>query len=370
MGTPLRLPRQHLLRHLVLAVIAGVGFWLLTISVSPFHDFQIGEIALYAMAVAGLSVLTGVNGQISIGNGAFMAVGAYTFAWLQQHESLPLAVLLLAAVAAASVLGLIVGMPATRLRGPYLAGMTLVLALGLPQLGDKYSGIFGGDQGVPTNPLTPPGSIDPQRWLGWIQILTAIIAFVLLANLLQSRFGRSMRAVRDNEIAASLAGIHVGRTKVLTFVVSAAYAGLAGAFLALSTGIAIPGEFSLTLSIYLLAAMVLGGAGTLVGAWWGAIAVVYLPEWSTSLSSSLRFSSAVSANLALVIYGLVLIVVMTLAPTGIQGGVRWLGQRALALINTRLQPTSPGSRGKVGGLPNPYTNEQNLTTSESERTLP
>ncbi|MGH9028271.1 MAG: branched-chain amino acid ABC transporter permease, partial [Acidimicrobiales bacterium] len=161
-----------------------------------------------------------------------------------------------------------------------------------------------------------------------------IVVLVLLGNLLRSRFGRSFRAVRDDEIAASLAGVHVARTKVLAFAISAACAGLAGAFLALSTGVVNTGEFPLSLSIGILAGMVLGGAGTLTGAWWGAIALVYLPQWSTSLSNDFNLGSGVAAYLATIIYGVVLILVMLLAPSGIQGGLRRLRALSLAILGT------------------------------------
>ena len=145
---------------------------------------------------------------------------------------------------------------------------------------------------------------------------------MLLANLLASRFGRSFRAVRDDEIAASVAGIHVARTKVTAFVISAGCAGLAGAFLGLSTGVVNTGEFPLTLSIQLLAAMVLGGTGTLIGMVWGGVLLVYLPQWSTSLSGRFNLGSGANAYLATIIFGVVLIVVMIAAPSGIQGGLR------------------------------------------------
>lgn len=317
--------------------------------------------------IAGLSVLTGTNGQISLGHGAFMAVGAYCFAYLQLHQHLPLIVLFLASIAINALLGLVVGIPATRLKGPYLAGMTLILAVGIPQLADKYSGTFGGDQGLTTLPPTPPGSIDPQKWLAWMEIAGALLTMVLLANLLHSRFGRSMRAVRDNEIAASLAGVHVPRTKVLAFVISAGCAGLAGAFLGLSTGIVNTGEFTLSLSIYLLAGMVLGGAGTLAGAWWGGILLVFLPQWSTGLSKTFSLGSSASANLAVVFYGLVLIVVMMLAPGGIQGGIRWLIRRLFRPRHGRTsQPIPVAAGGGTPGEPESGT----LAISNPERTSP
>ncbi|HEY1989174.1 MAG TPA: branched-chain amino acid ABC transporter permease [Acidimicrobiales bacterium] len=338
-GVPwLRLPRQPLLRHLLFGAVAAVGFYLLTGSLSAFNNFRLGEIALYAIALAGLSLLTGTNGQISLGQGAFMAVGAYTLGVLMTHTSWPLAVDVLAAILLSGALGVVVGIPATRLKGPYLAGMTLILALALPRIADKYTAFFGGDQGLTVTAPTPPGTIDPQRWLTWIQLAGAIIVLILLANLLRSRFGRSFRAVRDDEIAAGLAGIHVARTKVLAFTVAASCAGLAGAFLGLSIGVVNTGEFSLTLSIYLLAGMVLGGAGSLVGAWWGAIVIVFMPGWSNSIANSFSLGSAVAANLSLVIFGLVLIVVIMAVPTGIQGGISWLAGRGLSLVRGGGQP--------------------------------
>ena len=323
-----RLPRQPLFRHLLLAGIGAGALFLLSLVLSPFNNYELGLIALYAIAIAGLSVLTGASGQISLGQGAFLAVGAYTFAELQTHTSLNLVIELLAAVAVSAAVGLVIAVPATRLRGPYLAGMTLILALALPFLSDQYSSFFGGDQGLSTIPPSPPGTIDPERWLAWIELLGALIVLVLLANLLASRFGRAFRAVRDDEVAAELAGIHVARTKVIAFVVAAGCAGVAGAFLALSTGVVNTGEFPVSLSIYILAGMVLGGAGTLMGAWWGAILIVYLPEdGSPSLANTFHLSHLASANLSVIIFGAILILVMLLAPAGIQGGVRWAFRR-------------------------------------------
>jgi len=333
----LRLPVQPMARHLLMAGGGALGFYLLTSALSPYDDFQIGEIALFAVALAGLSVLTGGNGQISLGHGALMAVGAYTIALEMTHTHINFVVELLVSIATATAVGVVVGIPATRLKGPYLAGMTLILAVGLPLLADKYSGTFGGDQGLTTTPPTAPGSVNPEEWLAWIEIIGALVTLVLLANLMKSRFGRAFRAVRDDEISAALAGVNVARTKVLAFGVSATCAGLAGAFLAVSTGVVNTGEFPLSLSIGILAGMVLGGAGSLMGVWWGAIVLVYLPQWSTSLSNAFNLGSGVAAYLATMIYGVVLIVVMLLAPSGVQGGLR----RAGLQLQTTLQRWRP-----------------------------
>jgi branched-chain amino acid transport system permease protein len=330
-----RLPRQPLLRHLLFAVLAGVGFYFLTNWLSAFNDYELGQIAFYAIALAGLTVLTGINGQISLGHGGFMAVGAFTLALLYTHTRWNLVPELAVVVAVSAVAGAIIGIPATRLRGPYLAGMTLMVALGLPYITNQYNSIFGGDQGLQTPPPTGPSDINPEQWLAWIQLLCALIVLVLLGNLLRSRFGRSFRAVRDDEIAASLAGINVVRIKVIAFMVSAACAGLAGALLVLTAGITNSAEFPLAVSIYLLAGMVLGGTGSLMGVWWGAIIVVYLPtEWAPSLASDFHANQEVSANLALIIFGLVLVVMMLVAPGGIQSGVRWVSARVAAYFST------------------------------------
>jgi branched-chain amino acid transport system permease protein len=320
----LRLPRQPMVRHLLLAVVAGVVLYFVTNRLSQFDVYQVGEIAAYIVVLAGLSLLTGANGQISLGHGGFMAVGAYTLGLFMTHTGTNFVLELAAAGAVAAAAGVVIGLPATRLKGPYLAGMTLLFALAVPSIADKWPATFGGDQGLTVSAPTAPGSLGQEEWLAWIQILGALIVLVLLANLLWSRYGRAFRAVRDDEIAASLAGIHVARTRVVAFAISAACAGLGGALLALSTGVVNTGEFPLSLSIQLLAAMVLGGTGTLFGMVWGGILLVYLPQWSTSLSSDFNLGSGANAYLATIIFGVVLIVAMIAAPNGIQGGLRWL----------------------------------------------
>src|SRR5580704_14646777 len=230
-------PRQPMIRHLLVAVLAGVVLWYLTTQLSTYNVYQVGEIASYVVVLGGLSLLTGANGQISLGHGAFMAVGAYTTALLMTHTQANFILELAAGAGVAAVAGVVIGLPATRLKGPYLAGMTLLFALALPPIADKWPNTFGGDQGLTVTPPVAPGSIGGEEWLAWIQILGALIVMVLIANLLSSRFGRAFRAVRDDEIAASLSGIHVARTKVTAFVISAGCAGLGGALFALSTGV-------------------------------------------------------------------------------------------------------------------------------------
>ncbi|MGH9067716.1 MAG: branched-chain amino acid ABC transporter permease, partial [Acidimicrobiales bacterium] len=318
------LPAQPLARHLAVAVVGGIVAYFVTTHAGAYNDFQIAQVAVYGVALGGLTLLTGHNGQISLGHGALMAVGAYIAALIILHLHIPLGLSILAGGVGGAIFGVIVGVAAARLRGPYLAGVTLALALALPEVAVKYQSVLGGEQGLGVTPPAPPGAMPGSQWLAWICLIGALAVMVLLANLGRSRFGRAFRAVRDDEIAASLAGINVARTQVLAFVVSAACAGLAGSFLALVTAIASPGEFTIALSIELLAGMVVGGTGSLTGAWWGAVVLVLVPRWSVDVAKATGLSSGVSSNLALAFYGLVLIVVMILAPSGIQGGFRRL----------------------------------------------
>ena len=321
--------RYTLVRHLLLALIGGLVLLLFTSSVSDYRNFQIANVGYYVVAVAGLTVLTGLNGQISLGHGALMMVGAYTAALLlERDDPLPATVVMVLCVVVTAVVGAVVGAAAARLRGPYLAGATLAFAVGLPGLTSHYSDTFGGDNGLTVITGPPPESLGfdfpTERWQAWITLTGALITLVLLANLSSSRIGRNFRAVRDDEVSAELAGIHVARTQVLAFVVSAACAGLAGGLLALVSGQATPGAFSVALSLALLAGAVLGGLGSLAGAVYGAIALVALPALSQSTSERFDFGTDVKSNLPLLVYGTLLVVVMLAAPQGLQGGVRRL----------------------------------------------
>jgi branched-chain amino acid transport system permease protein len=202
-----------------------------------------------------------------------------------------------------------------------------MLAVALPFFAVAYPGVFGGDQGLFVTVTTPGflgASFPLTRWLAWLTCGFALIALVLLANLARSRVGRSWRALRDDEVAAALAGLNVARMQVLAFVVSSACAGLGGALLAAWASGANPGTFSLTLSIGLLTAAVLGGLGSLMGAIWGSLVLVLVPGYLTNLGASHGLSSGASASVPIAIYGVVLIVVMLVFPAGIQGAVRRL----------------------------------------------
>jgi branched-chain amino acid transport system permease protein len=338
--------RGTLLRHLIWSAAGLVAFYLLSISLSAFHDLQLAQISYTAIAAAGLTVLCGGSGQISLGHGAFMAVGAYATALLLEHQHWRLGLVLLVSTAITALAGVIVGVAAARLRGPYLAGATLALAVGLPSLAN-YHGLqnsLGGANGLIVTAGPPPlalGETFPlERWQAWICGLCLIITLFLLANLTSSRLGRDMSLVREDEDAAALSGVHVARTQVLAFCVSAACAGLAGGLLAFVNGLAAPGAFPLSLSLSLLTAAVLGGLGSLAGAGYGSVIVTLLPTWVTDVAQSAHLSRTIYANVPLVAYGIVLIAVIVLFPSGLQGGVLWLW-RSLRVTIRRHVARSP-----------------------------
>jgi branched-chain amino acid transport system permease protein len=328
-----RSPASTFLRHLAFVALGGVALFALTYTLEPFRNFQLATIGAYLCATAGLTVLTGLNGQLSLGHGALMAVGAYTVA-LSQNAFADANILgggvlyvsLVLGIAAAIVIGLIVGLAAARLRGPYLAGVTLAVAVTITAVTTIWSDIFNSDQGLSVYLEPPPGDLPLEQWQAWMALGAALLVMFLLANVVRSRFGRQFRAVRDDEVAARLSGINIARTQVLAFTVSAACAGLGGGMLAVLTQAVSPSAYSLTLSLNLLLAVVLGGLGSLSGAVWGAALLVLLPDIAHTVSQQFSLSPAAAlrleGNLPLAIFGLTLIVVMIAAPGGIQGLVR------------------------------------------------
>jgi branched-chain amino acid transport system permease protein len=339
-----RLRQMTLARSLGLVVGGGVVLWLLSELLGAYDDLQLANGAYYFAVLAGLTMLVGLSGQISLGHGALMAVGAYTVALLIGNEHWALVPALIASAVVTALVGIPVGATASRLRGPYLAGATLAFAVGLPALADKFPATFGGENGLIINPPIPPtwlgASFPLERWEAWIACAGALIVLFVLYNLIHSGLGRTLRAVRDDEIAASLCGLRVGRTQTLAFIVSAGCAGLGGGLLAVVLQLADPGAFPLQLSLALLTGVVLGGLGSLAGAVWGAAVLVLLPSWTNDLAHSFSLSTNVSANLPLAIYGLVLIGAMLAWPSGIQGGVRALAHRVHSL-RSRPAASSP-----------------------------
>jgi branched-chain amino acid transport system permease protein len=353
-------------RRLGVAVIVAAIVALLSIKLNAFRDYQIAEIAMYVTAVAGLTVLTGLSGQISLGHGGFMAVGAYTTALLLLHFSWPFYAGLAAAAAVTAAAGAVVGAAGARLRGPYLAGATLMFGVAITAIADAFPGVFGGDQGlnvVFTTPAFVGANFPLTRWQAWVSSVVALVVLVLLANLHYSRIGRNWRAVRDDDVAAALDGINVAAARIRAFVVSATCAGIAGALLAIVTGLVAPGAFTITLSIALLTAAVIGGLGTMPGALWGGLLIVLLPTYITDVATSHGLSSTVGANIPIVAYGVVLILVMLVFPQGIQGGLRWV---ITAFFGSEQKPR--GGRAAPAPHLTPSADEEPATQHEKEGT--
>ncbi|ANN18692.1 branched-chain amino acid ABC transporter permease [Amycolatopsis orientalis] len=323
-------------RSLLLALAALVVVVLVLENTGPFLNAQFTAMAYFAIAAGGLTVLTGLNGQLSLGHGALMAVGAYSAALLLKTAALPLPVVLLLAVGVTLAVGTLVGVAAARLHGPYLAGATLALAVAVPGIPLFFGGTLGGEQGLPVRMPEIPGwladaayfatgqDLTPIRYLAYVSWFAVILVFVLLANLSRGRVGRNWRAVRDGDVAAELAGIDLGRTRVQAFVVSSGCAGLAGALMALSARLAAPSGFALTLSLLLVSAVVLGGLGSLTGALAGAALLTFLPPLVTGAGTDLGLSDVQAAQLAPLSYGLVTVLIVLLAPAGLTGGLRKL----------------------------------------------
>lgn len=290
-----------------LAVVAGILAWL-PFTLSAYDISLAGLVGVYFVAVLGLNILTGYSGQISIGHGAFMAVGGYTTAVLSRDHDTNLVLTMLAAFAICFVLGLLVGLPALRLSGVYLALATFALAVSVPQLPLKWSRFLGGRDGVQTSQTVS------HLWLYGAAWTASAILFVLAWLILRGRVGRAFRAVRDSEIAATASGIELPIYKTLAFGISAAYAGVAGSLFVLATnGFAQPSEFGIVLSLQLLVGAAVAGLGSLWGVLAGAAFIGLLPNVSSSVP---LIGSDHGRD---VVFGAMVVLVMLLLPDGAAG---------------------------------------------------
>ncbi len=300
---------------------------LFPLAATNFVTFQITMLLVYAIAILALNILTGGSGQFSLGQSAFFAIGAYTSAVLVEHGGVNYLLTLPIAAVVCFVIGFLFGLPALRLSGVYLALATFALATAMPQLLKLhyFEPWTGGVQGLVTSkPDAPFGlPISPDTWLYYLTLAFSLAIYAAAANLLSSRTGRAMMAIRDNEIAASAMGVDIALYKTLAFGISAAITGIAGALGAIAVQFVAPDGYTFQLSIALFLGMVVGGVGWLPGSIAGSAFIVFVPNIAESISKGL--SGAV--------FGVLILLVIFVIPRG---------ARQIAEF---LQATIEGKRG-------------------------
>lgn len=324
-------------RRLRIAGFALLGVVALAIPF-VFGAFRVSQFTLalvYAIAVLGLNLLVGYSGQISLGHGAFFALGAYVGAILLDRTGIPYLLTIPAAGAVAFVAGLALGVPALRIRGLYLALVTLAVAIATPVLIKRFDSLTGGSQGIAVpQPAAPAWSgLADDQFLYLLSLLVALPLFALAAGIVRRDVGRALIAMRDDETAARTMGVNLATFKTRAFGLSAAYAGVAGSLFVFTNGFVAPESFTLVVSFSFLAAIVVGGLATIAGALFGALFIVFVPVWSSDVSTALSGA----------IYGAALIVCMYVFQSGIMGLLR----RGFARIVEVKGSTTGGSGDEV-----------------------
>jgi branched-chain amino acid transport system permease protein len=304
----------------LIALAAALPFGL-----SKYHVFELTMVIIYAIAVLGLNILTGYNGQISLGHGGFFAAGAYTAAILMHRYGVPYWATIAPAALICFVLGVLFGLPALRFEGPYLALVTLAMALATPQLLKYFDNWTGGQQGINLVKPMPPAwlGLDRDRWLYFIALVALLIAMRVAANMLHGRTGRALVAIRDQPIAAAAMGIQNARYKTLAFGTSTLFTGVAGALSAIVVGYVSPEGYSLFLSVSFLVGSAVGGIATIGGAIVGGLFIQFVPNLANDISDAAPWA----------IYGLAMLLFMYVMPRGVVGTLgpwiaRWLKRLA------------------------------------------
>ncbi len=310
--------KNFLLLTILLVVACALPFL-----VSNYRTFQFTLVLVYAIALLGLNLLTGYNGQISLGHGAFYAIGAYTAAILMDKLGAPYWATLPAAGAVCLAAGFLFGLPALRLEGLYLALATFALGVSMPQL-LKYHHLeawTGGVQGIVIAKPEPPAvltnaglPINADQWLYFFALAVTVLMFALGWNLMRGRVGRALIAIRDHAIAAEAMGVNNALYKSLAFGVSAMYTGIAGALGAIAVQYVAPDSFNIFLSIVFLVGIVVGGLASISGALYGALFIQFVPNIADDISKAAPWA----------IFGVIMIAFVYLMPTGVAGAARLL----------------------------------------------
>lgn len=285
--------------------------------ITNYRVFQFNMVLVYAIVLLGLNLLTGYNGQISLGHGAFYAIGAYVAAILMDRLGWPYWSTIPVAGAVCFVVGFLFGLPALRLSGHYLALATFALGVAMPQL-LKYKHLeewTGGVQGIVILKPDPPLGLKmtPDQWLYLFTLAITVLLFFLAWNLLRGRVGRALIAIRDHPTAAEAMGVNIALYKTATFGISALYTGVAGALGAIVVQFVAPDSFQSGLSINFLVGVVIGGVASISGAIWGALFIQFVPNFADQISKAAPWA----------IYGLFLLLFVYLMPFGVAGSLRW-----------------------------------------------
>jgi branched-chain amino acid transport system permease protein len=379
-GTRRSTPRL-LVTALVLTVVAIGATFLL----DPYRNYQFAIIAATFCATAGLTLLIGLTGQLSLGHAALMAAGGYGYALTANALTeagvdgvARFAISLAAAAVASALLGLLLGLAAARLTGPYLSGVTLVLVIALPAFTSVFSGVFRGDQGVQIAydgvPEALRALIVVEQWQAWVAIIVAAVFVTWLAVIRNGSAGLRMRAVRDDETAARLQGVRAGRVKVLAFTASSVAAGAGGAVLCFVTQGVSPGAYTLAFSLLLVVATVIGGLGSLLGAFLGSIVIVMLPWLIQTATGALDLpadaAQRLTGNLPVLVFGVLLIVVTAAWPGGIRGALPKRMPRRGA--PARPTPDAPTPVAELGATPDavPAASDPEPRTSSAAAPIP
>lgn len=354
--------------------LVGAGLVLLVAStlwlggLAPFEIGQVTRVMIFAIAIAGLNLATGYVGLLSVGHSAFFGIGAYTTGILMVKEGWEGWATIPVAFAISLVVGLLVGLPALRIRGLYLAMVTLAFAVAFPELVARFSGLTGGAGGltIPRTAMRPPewtglGLGEKYVWLFWLSVAVMAITFFACWCLTRSRYGLAMSAVRQNEIAASASGVNIAVVKVTSFGLSGAITGAAGSLFALYMGsLYAEGSFTLMAGITLLIGLVIGGERTVLGPIAGGLAVVYVPYYTADIGSGQ--SSAV-------LFALVLLFVIFVAPAGIVGSLAQLIRRRVVVRDPRPVVATDAASAVPETTPQPeHQLDSTPTTIERSRT--
>ncbi|MET0390697.1 MAG: branched-chain amino acid ABC transporter permease [Polyangiales bacterium] len=316
--------------------LVGLGLLLLACALpfllSNYRVFQLNMVFITTMALLGLNLLTGFNGQISLGHGAFYAMGAYTTAIMIDRFDCPYPLAIVSSGVVCMGLGVLFGLPALRLEGLYLALATFALGVCLPQI-LKYKGIeewTGGVQGItllkPEAPFGLPLSAD--QWLYFFSLGILLLLLWVARNLITSHTGRSIIAIRDNPLAAAAMGIDLARYKTTTFGISAMYTGIAGGLSALTVQFVAPDSFGILVSAGFLVGIVVGGLASLSGAFYGALFLQFIPNVADQISKAAPWA----------IYGVVMIAFVYAMPMGIAGFTHRLWLSGTTKTKPRINP--------------------------------